>query len=104
MPGSRAAAPAVEAVKQMGADLSNHRSRPLTIELIHQADVIYTMARGHTSAVMSLVPSAAEKTLTLDPAGDIDDPIGGDLQLYQSLAGEMQKLIEQRFNASDVLP
>jgi tRNA threonylcarbamoyl adenosine modification protein (Sua5/YciO/YrdC/YwlC family) len=103
MPGARATPQAVEAVKEFGADLSSHRSRPLTVELIHQADVIFTMGRGHASVVASLVPSAAEKTTTLDPRGDIDDPIGGDLKLYQTLAGEMRKLIEQRLNESDVL-
>lgn len=105
MPGARATPQAVQAVKEIGTDLSTHRSRPLTVELIHQADVIFTMGRGHASAVASLVPSATEKTTTLDPKGDIDDPIGGDLQLYQSLAAEMQKLITQRLNEKkDVLP
>lgn len=104
MPGSRATPQGVEAVKAIGADLSAHRSRPLTVELIHQADVIYTMGRGHASAVASLVPSASDKTFTLDPAGDIDDPIGGDLELYQTLAGQMQKLIELRLSKNDVLP
>jgi protein-tyrosine phosphatase len=104
MPGARATPQGVEALKELGIDLSSHRSRPLTVELIHQADVIYAMGRGHIGAIASLVPSAAEKTLTLDPKGDIDDPIGGDLELYQALAGTMQKLIEQRLNESDVLP
>ena len=34
--------------------------------------------------------------MTLDPGGDIDDPIGGDLSLYQNLAGQMQQLVEKR--------
>jgi protein-tyrosine phosphatase len=96
IPGARATPQAVEALKSMGADLSRHRSRPLTVELIHQADIIFTMSRAHAGAVMALVPSAAEKTVTLNPAGDIDDPIGGDLSLYQELAGQMRLLIEKR--------
>ena len=96
MPGARAAVPAVEAVKAFGGDLTKHRSRPLSVELIHQADVVYVMSRSHAAAVTALVPSAAEKTMTLDPDGDIDDPIGGDLSLYQTLAGQMQQLLEKR--------
>jgi protein-tyrosine phosphatase len=96
MPGARATPQAVEAVKDLGADLTRHRSRPLTVELIHQADAIFTMGRAHASAVTALVPSAAEKTMTLDPGGDIDDPIGGDLSLYQQLAGQMRELVEKR--------
>ena len=95
MPGARAAAPAIEALRGV-SDLTRHRSRPLTVELIHQADVIFTMSRSHNAAVTALVPSAAEKTTTLDPAGDIDDPIGGDTALYQKLAGELRVLVEKR--------
>jgi len=96
MPGARAAAQAVEAVKPMGGDLTKHRSRPLSVELIHQADLVFTMSRAHGAAVTALVPSAAEKTMTLDPDGDIDDPIGGDLSLYQQVAAQMQQLLEKR--------
>ncbi len=95
MPGTRAATPAIEALKGV-CDLTRHRSRPLTIELIHQADVIFTMSRNHNAAVTGLVPSAIEKTTTLDPAGDIDDPIGGDTTLYQKLAVELRALVEKR--------
>jgi L-threonylcarbamoyladenylate synthase len=103
MPGSRATPQAVEAVKPLGADLSRHRSQPLSVELIHQADVIFTMGRNHAHAVAALVPSAIEKTYTLDPSGDIDDPIGGDIALYQELAAHLQGLIEKRLSEKDLL-
>lgn len=96
MPGARATPQAVEALKDFGADLSHHRSRPLTVELIHQADMIFTMGRSHAAAVQALVPSATDKVATLDPTGDIEDPIGGDAALYKTLAGQLQTLIEQR--------
>src|SRR5688500_11986414 len=98
MPGSRATPQAVEAVKPLGADLTKHRSRPLTVELIHQADVIFTMSRAHAGAVTALVPLAAEKTMTLDPAGDIDDPIGAELEVYQKTANEIQRLLAQQLD------
>jgi protein-tyrosine-phosphatase len=41
--GGRATAPAVAAIDQLGGDLSKHRSRPLSPELIHQADAIFVM-------------------------------------------------------------
>lgn len=104
MPGARATPQAVEAVKALGADLSRHRSQPLSVELIHQADAIFTMGRGHAAAVMALVPSAVDRVATLDPTGDVDDPIGGDLSLYQDLAGQLKTLIEQRLKERDILP
>ena len=94
--GARATPQAVEALREFGVDLSHHRSRPLTVELIHQADLIFAMSRSHAQAVAALVPSATEKVSTLDPAGDIEDPIGGDVRLYQDLAGQLRKLIERR--------
>ena len=103
MPGTRATPQAVEAVKPLGADLSRHRSQPLSVELIHQADVIFTMGRNHADAVTALVPSAIEKTHTLDPSGDIDDPIGGDIALYQELAVHLQGLIEKRLSEKALL-
>lgn len=103
LPGARATPQAVEALRDLGSDLSHHRSRPLTVELIHQADVIFTMGRSHAAAVQALVPSASAKVATLDPAGDIDDPIGGDAALYRDLAGQLQTLIERRLQEK-VLP
>ena len=103
MPGSRATPQAVEALRGLGADLSHHRSRPLTVELIHQADMIFTMGRSHAMAVAALVPSATEKVATLDPRGDIDDPIGSDVTVYQDLAGQLRKLIESRLQEKTLL-
>ena len=103
MPGARATPQAVEAVRELGADLSHHRSRPLTVELIHQADMIFTMSRNHAMAVAALVPSATDKIATLDPRGDIDDPIGADVAVYQDLAGQLRKLIEQRLHEKTLL-
>jgi len=103
MPGAKATPQAVDALRAMGADLSHHRSRPLTVELIHQADLIFTMGRSHAAAVMAMVPAAADKVATLDPAGDIDDPIGGDLSLYQDLAGQLRTLIERRLKEKEIL-
>jgi protein-tyrosine phosphatase len=48
MPGMRATQQAVDAVRDMGGDLSRHRSRPLTVDLIHQ-----------TRTGISRTPSAA---------------------------------------------
>jgi protein-tyrosine phosphatase len=103
MPGSKATPQAVDAVKEIGADLSKHRSRPLSVELIHQADVIFAMGKSHLQAVAALVPTAAEKTAMLDPSGDVEDPIGGDASLYNELAISLKALIEKRLKET-VLP
>lgn len=96
MAGARATPQAVDAVKTMGADLSRHRSQALSVELIHAADVVYAMGKGHLRTVESLVPAARGKVKLLDPAGDIDDPIGANLEVYQTLATKMKDLIKSR--------
>jgi protein-tyrosine phosphatase len=103
MPGARATPAAVDAVRELGGDLSRHRSHPLSVELIHQADRIFTMGRSHAAAVASLVPSAVPRLSTLDPNGDIEDPIGGDTALYLSLAKKLDGLIEQHVLDSVVI-
>jgi protein-tyrosine phosphatase len=103
MSGSRATPQAAQAVQAIGGDLSRHRSRPLTVELINQADQVFTMSRAHSQAVTAMVPSAADKVLTLDAAMDIEDPIGGDLELYNALAGRLRTLIEARLREK-ILP
>jgi len=103
MPGCRATPQAVEAVAALGADLSRHRSQPLSVELIHQADVIWAMSRNHVRSVMAMVPSAAQKVELLNVDKDVDDPIGGDNALYQELAGEMCRFMEKRLKEKGLL-
>jgi L-threonylcarbamoyladenylate synthase len=97
-PGMRATPQAVDAVAMLGGELSSHRSTTLTPELIHQADHIFTMGRSHAQAVMMMSPGARDKVQMLDPEGDVDDPIGSDLSVYQSLARTFQGLIARRLS------
>jgi hypothetical protein len=50
-----------------------------------------------------MVPSAAAKIATLDPEGDIEDPIGGSVELYQDLAERLVKLIDARLKERPLL-
>ncbi len=80
---------AIEAAKIWNADISGHRSQPLTEELIEQADLILTLATGHCRDVIGIQPDARDKTFLLknypEPGcegEDVDDPIGGSLDMY----------------------
>lgn len=104
MNGTRATPQGVEAVRAMGSDLARHRSQLLVPELLHQADVVYVMGGSHAHAVESMSPLAAEKIRMLDPDGDIEDPIGSDVQTYRTLAERMQVLIRARLLEDGILP
>src|SRR6266481_1437018 len=81
---------AVQAVRELGIDISGQRSRMLTPELVHQADYIFGMTHSHIDTVMLLYPQAAEKTFLLREFDDtldffekdISDPIGGSYEVY----------------------
>jgi protein-tyrosine phosphatase len=96
MPGMRATPAAADAVLDLGGDLGTHRSQPLDVALIHRADRILAMGEAHRQTILSLVPSAADKTFLLDPAGDIEDPIGLDAATYREMAGRLQSLVRDR--------
>jgi protein-tyrosine-phosphatase len=88
-PGSPATLYAMEAVKTWNADISRHKARPLSPELIEEADLILVMTPSHYHAVMTMVPEADEKTFLLKnypEAGEdgegVADPIGGSLDQY----------------------
>ena len=90
---------AVQAVKELGIDISNQRSRMLTPELVYQADYIFGMTHSHIDTVMMLYPLAAEKTFllrefdeTLDHfEKDISDPIGGSYETYLNCRDQIEQ-------------
>ncbi len=94
--GMPAAGEAVKILGAMGVDIHKHRSAPLTDDLLRRADMIFTMTQAHREEIISRMPTAGEKTFTLDPDGDIDDPIGQGEQVYRKTAQRLEKLIRNR--------
>ena len=88
-----ATAEAVRAAGELGADISGHRSRILTKELITDADVVFCMTASHIAEVVRLVPDAAEKVRRLDARGDVADPIGGGLGVYRRAAKRIDSAV-----------
>src|SRR5712691_3689440 len=90
---------AVQAVKELGIDISDQRSRALTPEMVQQADYIFGMTHSHIDTVMLLYPQAAEKTFllrefdeTLDLfEKDISDPIGGQYEVYLNCRDQIEQ-------------
>ncbi len=96
--GSGPSPEAVEAMEAMGLDLTGHRSRGLSKELIAEADIIYAMTEGHLRAVLAIEPTAADRAFVLDPEGaDVPDPIGMPLSAYKETADRLRELIALRF-------
>jgi len=94
--GSPPSGQAVEVMRQIGVDISGHASTALSEDLIQDADAIYTMTDSHRQAVLVHSPTAAEKTKRLDPADDIIDPFGAEVQAYVQTAEQIRHALTQR--------
>jgi protein-tyrosine phosphatase len=95
MMGGGAAGEAIEVARELGADLSNHRSRPLSAELMYQADCLLAMTQSHLDALISIYPELESRSRLLDPEGqDVPDPIGSEQAVYRECAGTIARLLE----------
>jgi RpiB/LacA/LacB family sugar-phosphate isomerase len=90
---------AVQALLELGIDISAHRSRTLTADMVRDADLIFGMTHGHVHALILMYPMAAEKTFVLREFDDtleafekdIADPIGGSYQVYLRCRDEIEQ-------------
>jgi tRNA threonylcarbamoyl adenosine modification protein (Sua5/YciO/YrdC/YwlC family) len=96
--GAKATAHAVFAAKELGADISHHRSRKLTAELINAADAVFCMTDRHVADARRLLPEAAEKIRRLDAHADIPDPIGGGGGVYRRAARLIEDALGKRLD------
>ena len=89
----------VEALDRLGIRFEGGRSKSLTPEMIANADLVLAMTNSHAEAARRLVgdcPDESAKIATLDPDGDIADPIGMPQHVYDELAAQLQQLIPRR--------
>jgi len=97
MSGGYASAEAVQAMSEMGLDLRDHETQPLSETLVRHADVIYAMTHSHREAIVAQWPGAAERTWLLSANGaDVSDPIGGPLERYRQCAARILSELEPR--------
>jgi len=111
-PGLPASPEAVEVARERGLDLTAHRSRPVTPDLLARARLILTMTREHKETLVRLHPGVADRTFTFkgyagvagaadrDPSGggdaeDIRDPIGCGLEAYRRTADDIESVVDR---------
>jgi len=83
---------------EQGLDLSGHRARLLTRDLVEQSSLILTMARHHRARVDEL--GGAGQVFVLGEyagregdAAEVSDPFGGDLDVYRETCTELAALV-----------
>jgi protein-tyrosine phosphatase len=95
--GYPASTHAVEVMEERGVDVTQHRSRPITVDALLAADYIWVMARHHEEWVRRLAPETAERVALLDPTGeDVSDPVGGDIDAYRACARHLETALAAR--------
>jgi protein-tyrosine-phosphatase len=100
--GRPASAHAVEEMERRGIDISGHRSRNVTHEMLAQADLVLVMSRQHAEALGAAFPEYSSKVYLLSemsgPAYDIQDPYGGSRAEYAYTARELARLVEDGYD------
>ena len=86
-----------------GVDLTGHRARQLTREIVQENDVILVMGPHHLERAEALGGEAKSHLLTHYAAhGSTDravsDPFGGDLEVYRATYEELEKEIKRVFD------
>jgi protein-tyrosine-phosphatase len=93
-----AAAHAMTAMAERGIDLSAHRGRTVTREMIDNADAIIVMTRSHLDALAFEFPRARHKihlmSKLIGRTFDIADPYGSALNDYKDCADSLEQLID----------
>jgi protein-tyrosine phosphatase len=85
--GGPAASEAVAVAATYGVDLSTHRSRAITAELLFQADHIVGVTRDHVEALEEASAGLTAAPRLLSPEGeDLADPVGHDREVYEGCA------------------
>ena len=93
---------AIRAMKNIGLDLNDHHSQPVTKSLLNEFNLILCMEQEQKTFLRSNFPDAKEKIFLISEiaAGtkEIRDPIGYSLVTYQEIVKEMLVLFERGFN------
>jgi protein-tyrosine phosphatase len=93
--GSPASEESIAVAAELGADLSDHRSRPVNPQLLAAADDVIAMTRGHAHALASRFPGVGPRPRLLCGDIDLDDPIGAGLDVYRDCARTILQHLEQ---------
>ena len=96
---------AVEVMREMDIDISNHQGRKLTSEMIDEADIILAMTKYHREYVLRRAEdeNILNKTYLLsdfdtdaEAAGqDVRDPIGGTVSEYRQCRDRIKILLDK---------
>jgi len=87
---------AVAVATEMGIDLSQHRSQRVTPEVLQDCEFLVTMTRAHQVMLEMALPAEYPRPeLLCGDEGDLDDPIGMELDVYHECARTIRRHLER---------
>jgi protein-tyrosine-phosphatase len=91
-----------EVMSDLGLDISQHRSRIVTRNMLRQFDLILTMESGHKEALEIEFPEITPRLYLLsemiDEQQDVADPIGGQITDFRHTAARIHRILTQGFD------
>ncbi len=97
--GESASSLAIKVMHQEGIDLSKHRAKKLTADLVREMDLILTMTLGQKQEVLSLVPTIKGRVFTLrefaEGMREIEGLIAEAARLRQQLEERRRSFLEK---------
>lgn len=91
--GHPATPEAVAAMASYGIDISEHRSRPVTAELIEQSVACFGMTDQHVRALREMAPQFGDRVQPISPFDEVTDPFGFGQEVYDETARTLYELV-----------
>lgn len=96
--GSKTSINAAQVIKvNLGNDIANRPAVQITEDLICESDIVLTMTSTHKRLLAMNYPKFSGRIFTLNEyvgvKGDIVDPFGGDISVYENTFGNLKKII-----------
>ena len=85
--GSRASRHSIELMAERNLDISAHKARQLTPEMVHNSDLVLVMERDHKRVISEYDPAARGKVFRYCEwqGEDIPDPVGQPRSVYEEV-------------------
>jgi protein-tyrosine phosphatase len=84
---------AVALMQERGLDISKHRARQITPDMVHAADLVLVMEAGHKRAIDANEPAARAKIFRLGEwqDKDIEDPYRQPRETFEAALADIDK-------------
>lgn len=95
--GQAPTAKAIEAMKEIGIDISAKTSQRVTLQDLAESDLVYVMTQSQKNVLSDALPDREDEIIVLD----VSDPFSGDLDVYRECRDALLAFFTKEFNDKD---